>query len=770
FGLAKPADPARSQAGTAEVTAAGFIMGTLAYMSPEQASGGKPLDIRSDIFSFGSILYQMLTGQRAFDRESDMAVLTAILQSEPIPLRQRVPALPLAIEAVVSRCHRKRLEERWQHPLDLKYALEDVLATCGADPTRPDLKRQFLPQRLVLPVALSVIVAMVAGAGWGLAAYSRKSATSVARPEPVLTLLTTGSGFNGFPAISRDGKLMAFASDRAGKGNLDIWLQQIDGGDAIQITFDEADDTDPAFSLDGTRVLFRGERDGGGIYIVSTLGGSAPELLARGGRNPSFSPDGKWILYWAGKEGGEFLPGSAKLFIMPSEGGVPRQVRTDFAAALFPIWVPGTDTILFLGRLDGTRAFEQTLDWWVAPIGGGEAQRCDAIAALRKQGLRWPTGQFTFVPLAFSPDGEITFGASRGDATNLWTVPFKPATGKVTPPARRLTSTIGFDLHASSARLSPESSRMIFSSLSLDVDVWSVPLDADTGRATGPTTPVTESLLFDGYPSLTTDGTQMAFASGRNSSLRLKIRDLRSGTERSLPILGSRGLHARISGDGNQIVFWDVNRGLFLANTRGGASEQVCTECGPPTDFRHSDLVLYEPVDPPDDIMLLDLRTRLTRSLVPTPAGTRLYGGRLSPDGNWVAFHAAVDHAENMQVFVAPVTPGNPTRREDWKALTDGNFVEGEAAWSPRGDLVYFLSDRDGFRCIWARKFDRNSSQPAGAPFAVSHFHTATRSLKRLGNRGGLMGMSVAPGRVIIALGELTGNIWLSSVNPQPAP
>ena len=766
FGLARLTTPASDESsGRLFKTAEGSIVGTVVYMSPEQAEG-RPVDHRSDIFSFGSILYEMLTGHRAFHRESTIGVLSAILHKDPLPARQFAPGLSPAVEMVVARCHRKSPDDRWQHALDLKHALEDLLQTFSEEHGEEPKRDYRLVNRRLIYVVAAITALVSAAAGWMLAARGLRIPSTAVKPEPVITLLTTGSGFNGFPAISRDGKLMAFASDRAGKGNLDIWLQQIDGGDAIQITSGDADETDPAFSLNGTQILFRSERDGGGVYIVPALGGSEPQLVARGGRNPSFSPDGQSIVYWAGKEGGEFLPGSAKLFTLPAGGGVPRQIRQEFAAALFPLWIPGTNKLLFLGRLDGGESFEKTLDWWVAPVEGGTAERVNAIPALRKQELRWPVGQFMFVPAAFSPGGDIVFAASLGDAVNLWSIPFSTRTGQVTPPASRLTSTTGFDLHASSTQMGDQGSRMAFSSLSLDVDVWSIPVDADAGAAAGSPVKLTESLLFDAFPSLTADGAQMAFASGRTSALRLKIRDFATGREHGLPITGSRGLHARISGSGDQLIYWDVNKGLFLADTRGGASERVCPDCGPPTDFRDGQKVLFEPVDSPDDVMLLDLGTRQKSSLVPTQKGMRLYGGRLSPDGKWVAFHATADHAENMTIFAAPVHSGQPVKPSEWVAITEGRAVEGEASWSPKGDLLYFLSDRDGFRCVWARKFDRQTGRPVAEPFSVSHFHTAARSLKRLGNRGGLIGMSVGPGRVILSLGELSGNIWLSTVKP----
>ena len=134
---------------------------------------------------------------------------------------------------------------------------------------------------------------------------------------------------------SRDGRLLAFASDRATGDNLDIWLQQIGGRDAIRLTSDPADESDPAFSPDGTRIAFRSEKDGGGIYIVPSLGGD-PVLLAHGGRNPQFSPDGTTIAYWTGREEST-LDGSSHIFIVDAGGGPPRPVHPSMSYAQAPI-------------------------------------------------------------------------------------------------------------------------------------------------------------------------------------------------------------------------------------------------------------------------------------------------------------------------------------------------------------------------------------------------------------------------------------------------
>src|SRR5262249_50616743 len=114
--------------------------------------------------------------------------------------------------------------------------------------------------------------------------------------------MTYSGGLTIFPALSADGKLPAYASDRAGHGNLEVWPQQVGGGGAaVQLTSDEADDSQPSFSPDGTTVAFRSERDGGAVFSMPVLGGTEKRLLAKSGRNPAYSPDGRWLAYWVGE-------------------------------------------------------------------------------------------------------------------------------------------------------------------------------------------------------------------------------------------------------------------------------------------------------------------------------------------------------------------------------------------------------------------------------------------------------------------------------------
>jgi len=126
-----------------------------------------------------------------------------------------------------------------------------------------------------------------------------------------------------------------------------------------------------------------------------------------------------------------------------------------------------------------------------------------------------------------------------------------------------------------------------------------------------------------------------------------------------------------------------------------------------------------------------------------------------------VSFHSIHNRTSTAQVWVAAVDESRPVPPSEWIAVTDGKALERDACWSPGGNLLYYLSERDGFRCIWARRLDPVGKKPAGEAFAVRHFHSARWSLRRVGFSGYLAGLSVVAGQMVLALGELRGNIWM---------
>ena len=304
FGLAKllgplEADEIASTQAIQPATQAGAILGTVPYMSPEQAEG-KSVDARSDIFSFGAVLYEMITGRRAFPGDSTATTLAAILHQEPKPVSELVKSVPRELERIVAQCLRKDPARRFQHLDDVKVLLDQLRDDIdrGKDAvggeSAPPARRAIGP--LALAAAVAVLLA-VAGFVWW------KMRPAPPNRGPGLTRLTSDSGLTTDPALSSDGRLLAYASDRAvtagAEDNLDLWVQQLPAGEPLRLTRHPADDREPSFSPDGTRIAFRSERDGGGVYTMSALGGDE-RLIAPYGRRPAFSPDGESIVYWTG--------------------------------------------------------------------------------------------------------------------------------------------------------------------------------------------------------------------------------------------------------------------------------------------------------------------------------------------------------------------------------------------------------------------------------------------------------------------------------------
>ncbi|HYM11091.1 MAG TPA: protein kinase [Bryobacterales bacterium] len=809
FGLAKLTEPVEVSDATVTIdymaprTMQGMIVGTAAYMSPEQAEG-KKVDARSDIFSFGTVLYEMVTGRRPFQGETAMSTLSAIILREPSPVSEISRDTPPELERLILRCLRKEPERRVQHMDDLKVALEelreestsgrlisgvrtsDVPAAAGpvsagpasAGPASASVSAALpapAPRRLGAAALLVGGIVLLAAAGAALWWWQR--GTPPAGP-PMLTRLTSDSGLSAYPALSPDGRLLAYASDRSGEGNLDIWVQQIGGGEPIRLTRDEADEYEPAFSPDGTRVAFRSEREGGGIYVVPTLGGES-RLLARLGHNPRFSPDGNWVAYWLGATGGGFAAGSGKIFLVPSPGGEPRQVHPEVPAGRDPIWMADGKRLLFLGKIDPKAPVEQGLDWWVTPVAGGTPVRTGAFAAFREQKLLPPPGAYAISAGAVSPANDLVlFSARLGDTTNLWEIVISPKTGEVSGAPRRVTFGTDLEMEPSAGAEAGGRAGVAFASLTHTVNVWSLPLDVNRGAAPGELQRITQGVTYNAYPSISADGKKLVYTSAQSGAWNVWIRDLESGKQIALTASRGKALQPKISADGTTVAYWEddgTKQTIYVIPARGGVPQKVCDDCGPPTHVSPDGTkVLFESENSPQDeaVMVADLtsgkqyemaRSRETPKLFP-------YAARFSPDGRWVAFHAR-SNPLTRQIFVVPFQGSDrpPVPKKDWIAVTSGvTFLEGETYWSPDGSLLYFLSENDGFRCIWAQRLEPPTKHPRGAPFAVIHFHHARNSLTGVRGSLGAIGMSVGNDKLVFALGDLTGNIWMTKGQGQP--
>jgi serine/threonine protein kinase len=731
FGLAKLTEvvegdteclTATIEAGGNSGTEEGAVIGTVAYMSPEQAEG-KKVDTRSDVFSFGSVLYQMATGRRPFQDETKISTLAAILHKEPSAIREIAAGVPRDLEKIIARCLRKDPNRRFQHMDDVRVALEELKEESEsgkleigvlAPTTRPAFSN---PARWTV-VALSLIT--LAGVVWWV---SRTKAGAPAR-TPNLVRLTSDSGLTTDPALSSDGKLLAYASDRSGDGNLDVYVQQFGGGQPLRLTHGPLDNSEPTFSPDGTKIAFRGEREGGGIYIVPALGGEA-RLIAKEGRSPRFSLDGSLLAYWIGEQ--QFTTG--KVYLVPSSGsGPPRQLQAEFEIANYPVWAPDGKHILFSGvpRL-GPGA--QT-DWWITSIEGGPAIKTGAISILRNRGFAF----FTSVPGGWGQSDQFMFSSALGDSSNLWQIPISTKTWKVAGSPQRLTFGTAVESKPAIA-----GSRVVFSSLVSNDDIWSLPMESDRGRALGEPQRLTQDAAVDSWPSVSNDGKRVVFLSGRSGNLDVWLKDIESGKETALTSTPENESSPHFSPDGTKVVY-SSNRASqafaeyvirIEAGGVPGVPEKICDSCGRPYDWSSDSRRVLSIFGNPGNLRslrLLELASSEITTLVQHPQDL-LAGARFSPDGLWVSF-VETTAPTRRRIFVVPTTGKLPVPQSNWIPITDGQRLDREPRWSPDGKLLYFLSERDGFRCIWAQTLDSATKRPAGAPVPVQHFHRSRFSIR----------------------------------------
>jgi Tol biopolymer transport system component len=765
FGLAKLTESAREiderattdsgSAGDRFRTEEGTILGTAAYMSPEQAEG-KPADARSDVFSFGAVLYEMITGRRAFGGLTKMSTLAAIITKEPEPPSKVVPGLSRELEKMIVRCLRKSPERRWQSMADLKVALEDLLAESDSgrvlEPAAVPVRTRRWMGVALGGLATIAIGGLIAGAWWrGTRAHPEDSS------RPFLTQLTSDIGWTDYPAISLDGKILAYASDRSGEGNLDIWVQQLPDGPPVRLTRHAADEVEPAVSADGTRIAFRSTREGGGIYVIPTLGGKErgeERLLAARGFSPRFSPDGQWIAYGVMEEAG------GRLYVAPAAGGPATPIAAGFYRAQAPAWSPDGRHLLFWGQRERDAPPANNVDWYVSAIPGGAPVRTEARSVLMRE--RFQAFQALPLPDVWVGAGNragtrILFHGIVGDSANMWQVPITPDTWRVRDSPQRAT----FGTTDEAAASVTSDGRMVFISRTTGADIWSLAIDANRGKVEGQLTRVTQDAADDYDPTLAGDAVTMVFRSRRAGRFGVVMRKLGTNAETILTRTPEDHYPA-VSRDGTKVAYSYRQNGkmpIFVVAASGGEPKQVCDDCGEVEEWSPAgDEILFVAAPDPSGVGLVRIGSSPNATWLRHP-GYGIYNPRFSSDGRWIAFNARTDRLAPARVFVARVHESGVTREKEWILVSK----DGDApAWSPDASLVYFWSDRDGSPCLWAQRLNLGTKTPEGAPLGIQHFHGRGLSWKNL--YLGAPDIAVARDKIIFNLGEHTGNIWMSQL------
>jgi len=727
FGLAKLLDtirPARDETETINSVAKtedGRILGTVAYMSPEQAQAN-PVDARSDIFSFGIVLFEMFTGTTPFQGKNNISTLAAILQQEARrPSELTDPPLPLEIDRIVLRCLRKDPERRFQTVFDLRLALEDVKEDATMGRLGMIASAQPAAKRWPWVVAAGAIVAMIVGGAFWLQT----------RPETprVMRQVTFEAGIAQNPALSPDGKLLAYASDRSGEGPLDIWLKQIAGGEPVRLTFGPGTKNLPQFSVDGAKVYYL---SGGDLFEVPTLGGPFRKVLERVGSSYAVSSRGEIVTFHPAT--GD-APGP--ITILPSGGGTPEVWRPECQSIALPAWSPEGERLAFEGDC-GEKPLIGKVKVFVAPRRGGSLQQIGNWEG-RTSGSR-----LAWFRLRNGSEG-VVLPLHSGDSINLFRIGLN---------GRREAVTQG-----TGAEIMPAISaagELVFTRAEETPAIWSVPLQ---NLAETPTREAAPARSFAASP----DGRKLVF--GRMlGSVRGEVilRDRVAGTETVLAMHdvvteGAGSFWPQVSPDGSQVVYraYTDTWGQYLVSAESGAPRLLATVL----KFRLASdwspdgkRIIGECAPLTEGICELDPASGTVRKLLKDPQGGELLYPSFSWDGKWVAFMRR--RSGKTAICATPVrADGTLAGEADWVPISPETEQASRPRFSPEGSSMYYEVVRRPTIELVKQKLDPAGKRPVGGPLKVA-------SLPFSGPGEFMIG--VTRDRLFFNTDEIRSNIWMT--------
>jgi eukaryotic-like serine/threonine-protein kinase len=671
FGIAKLSEQqdAGSETAPLYVTAPGKVIGTAPYMSPEQVRG-LPVDTRTDIWSLGVVLYQMVGGQLPFTGRTMTEVIAEILKTEPPVLTFYVPNVPAELERIVSKALRKDREERYQVVKDLgldlktlkqRMEFEAELERSGsrvvrsgevsrgvaeADLTEANATRilgtpvdsavskaqttssaeyvvsEIRRHKRGLTLALLVIIAAIAGAGWWLYSFisrlqlqSRSTGTAFE-----ITPFTSLPGDERVPSFSPDGNRIAFSWNGEQGDNTDIYVKQIGTEDLQRLTTNPAADIQARWSPDGLYIAFlRQTAENYGLYLMPSIGGKE-RLLTNISLVPptrfavaqvSWSPNGEWLA--VSDKGSPQEP--YRIFMVERDSGERRRLTsppTESTGDLSPAVSPD-------GKMVAYKHFESggVSEIYLVPVAGGEPRRLTSSDVVK-------------LSPAWTPDGrDILFLSESGTPERVGAV------GQ---------TVLSFDI-------SPQGNRLAWAQTVSDSNIWQVELSGEAARKASAKVLIS-STKADVSSQFSPDGNRIVFASTRSGRSGIWISDSDGQHQVQLAAFahGAAG-SPRWSFDGRWIVFdgrVEGNADIYVINPEGGKPRRLTTE-------RSEDVV---------------------------PSCSR--------DGQWIYFSS--NRSGVLQIWKMPAAGGQAVQ-----VTRGGGF---DSVESPDGKFLYYAKER-GEPGIW---------------------------------------------------------------------
>ena len=567
FGLAKLAETATSEFGeTATVrethsplTEEGTVVGTAAYMAPEQAEG-KKMDGRSDIFSFGSVLYEMVTGRRAFHGDSKMSTLSAIIKDDPKAVSSLTPDVPLDLEKIISRCLRKDPERRFQHMGDLKIALLDLEEESNSGKLSGVVPRRLPPGRRSQLGWIGGLIILLLVLAVGLWLRFHRQATGAGLAAKTVPL-TSYVGNECCPSFSPDGNQVAFVWDGPKQDNHDIYVKLIGTEHAVRLTSDPAADDSPAWSPDGRYIAFLRQLPGSkaGVFLVPAIGGperklaevSVPEaaVVGAGFGGLSWLPDGKWLA----------VTDQNSIYALSLSTGEKRKLTYPPAGQIddTPAFSPDGRSLAFSrhSTLSASEIYLLALSGDLAP--SGQPKQVTSKRQVSKSPVWTANGR----EIIFASGPYIAPGESE-----LWRMAVSGGA-----PQPLFTSARGL-----TPAISRQGDRFAYSRLFSDLNIWRLQVPGPNRKASGPVSLIA-STYDEEAPQYSPDGTKIVFVSRRSGSSEVWVCGSDGSNTLQLTSLGATG-SPHWSPDGRRIVFDSNAAGrfeIYVMDAGGGTPQRI---------------------------------------------------------------------------------------------------------------------------------------------------------------------------------------------------
>ncbi|HEX6649127.1 MAG TPA: protein kinase [Pyrinomonadaceae bacterium] len=546
FGLVKLTELAASKTSQELAkTQLGVAMGTLAYMSPEQSTG-ESIDHRTDIWSLGVVLYELVTGKKPFTGNNRQETVNAILSSEADPASSIDATLPADLDLILQKALEKDRELRYQTASDFRADIRRLLRMIDSSATVSNPRAitssfpSLIRRKWFWPVIVAAVLIVAAiPLGWYL---TRAKPIAPDWSHAVHLQLTNQPGTEYFPTITPDGKSFVYAAFE--NGNWDLFEQRIGGRNATRLTRDmPSNESEAAFSRDGERIAFHSSREPAGIYVMERTGENT-RLLIAGCHHPSWSPDAKEIVCSTKGQSAPTIRNAkpSALWVVGVETGAKRVLFEN--DAMQPAWSPNGARIAF----------------WYMPPSSGRSE----VATISRFG-----GEITVVAKeaptnwnpVWSPDGNFLYYVSdRGGNMGFWRVPIDEDTGKVLGPPEAVSTPAAFSRHLNFSR---DGRRLIYVQTEQQSNLQAIKFDPTREKTNGDPFWITRGDQQISRPELSPDGTHFVMRVPRRTQDDLVIIQ-RDGTNwRDLTNDRFFDRYPRWSPDGKKIVFTSDRSGQY---------------------------------------------------------------------------------------------------------------------------------------------------------------------------------------------------------------